>query len=69
MIEIRDCRGSLVCKGDAASGLVEHLYQHCKVRMHLAIDACIVIERDGITTKITRINAQSFHVISRVSAA
>ena len=62
MVELRDASGSLICKGDASTGLIEHIYKRCKTQTHLAIGGYIVIERDDIATKITRISTLHFQI-------
>ena len=62
MVELRDASGSLICKGDASTGLVEHIYKRCKTQTHLAIGGYIIIERDGVATKITRISTLHFEI-------
>lgn len=62
MVELRDTNGSLICKGDASTGLIEHIYKRCKTQTHLAIGGYIIIERDGVATKITRISTLHFEI-------
>lgn len=69
MVDVRDIRGHLICRGDAATGLVEHRYKHCTVRTYLDVGASITVEQDGIVTKITRINNRNFRVSSHCLAA
>lgn len=62
MVELRDAGGSLICKGDASTGLIEHIYKRCKTQTHLAIGGYIIIERGGVATKITRISTLHFEI-------
>ncbi|ANX01838.1 hypothetical protein TSYNTROPHJE_01950 [Tepidanaerobacter syntrophicus] len=69
MEDIRDFNGRLVCKADAATGLVEVAYKRCKTSTQIPIGGTLKIERDGVVTIIKRINDAAFHVESYVCAA
>jgi hypothetical protein len=69
MKEIRDCKGRLACKGDAATGLIESMYRGQKTQTILAVGAYLIIERDGVVTVITRISLTAFKVESHAGAA
>lgn len=67
--EIRDCKGRIACKGDAATGVIETLYKGCKTRSRLPVGEDFIIEREGIRTTVTRISISAFKVESRAYAA
>ena len=52
MEEIRDCKGRLACKGNAATGFVEAMYKGQKTRTTLSIGERFTIEREGVVTEI-----------------
>lgn len=66
---IRDCKGRVACKGDAATGDVESAYKGHKTRTRLSIGEVFTIERDDIITKVTRISTTAFRVESHARAA
>jgi len=69
MQDIKDCKGRLTCKADAATGTVEHAYKGCKTTSRLAIGGSVSIERDAVVTIVTRISATAFQVDSYTLAA
>ena len=64
MEEIRDCKGRLVCKGDAQTGEIESIYKGNRTRTCLAVGKSFIVQRDGITTEITRTSNSSLQVQS-----
>ena len=69
MKDIRDFNGRLVCKADAATGLIKIAYKQYKTSTQIPIGGTLKIERDGVVTIIKRINDAAFHVESYVCAA
>mgnify|MGYP000293688478 CR=1 FL=1 len=69
MEEIRDCKGRLACKGNAATGFVEAMYKGQKTRATLSIGDKFTIEREGVVTDVIRVSATAFKVESHACAA
>jgi len=69
MQDIKDCKGRLACKADAATGAVEQAYKGCKTSTQLPVGGSLTIERDAIVTVITRISPTNFQVDSHPLAA
>lgn len=66
MIDIYDCKNRLICKGNPVTGFVETKYQKQVTRTRLQIHDCIIIERDRVLTKITRIDNEQFKIESKI---
>lgn len=64
---IYDCKGRLVCKGDPVTGFIEIKYQKQTMRTTIPPNTSLVIEREKIWTKITRVDNQHFRVESKVT--
>ena len=62
MEEIRDCKGRLACKGNAATGFVEAIYKGQKTRTTLPVGETFTIEREGVVTKVIRISTTAFKI-------
>lgn len=69
MEEIRDCRGRLVCRVDASTGIVEMRYKGLWTKIRLAPGSVITIEREGVVTTVTRTHQPPFSVESHDRAA
>ncbi|KPU44493.1 hypothetical protein OXPF_19870 [Oxobacter pfennigii] len=69
MEDIRDCKGRIACKVNAATGLVEVVYKRCKTSTQIPAGGTLRIERDGVVTIVTRSSDSAFHVESHVNAA
>ena len=69
MEDIRDCKGRLACKGDAATGFVETAYKGQKTRTFLSVGSEFIIEREGVVTKVMRVTVCDFHIDSYIVAA
>ena len=69
MEDIRDCRGRLTCKGDAATGFVESVYHGVKFCTTLSVGAEFAVEREGVVTIITRTTDSAFRIVSYIDAA
>ena len=66
MINIYDCKDRLVCKGDPATGFVESKYQKQTMRTMLPLKTCLIIEREHVWTRITRVSNTKFRVESKI---
>lgn len=64
MLTIKDCLGHIVCKANTATGLIEMKYKKIKMSSVLPVGGSCVVERDNITTQITRVNTSVFDVKS-----
>lgn len=64
MEEIRDCRGRLVCKVDASTGIVEMQYKDLRTEIRLSPGSVMTIEREGAVTTVTRTHQPPFSVES-----
>lgn len=69
MEDIRDCRGRLVCKADAPTGIVEMQYKGLRTETRLSPGSMMIIEREGVVTTVTRTHQPSFSVESHDRAA
>lgn len=69
MVEIRDYRGRLACKGNASTGFIEALYKGQKVRTTLSIGEVFSVERDGVLTEVERVSTRAFKIESHIIAA
>lgn len=69
MVEIRDCKDRLACKGNAETGLVEAMYKGQTTRTRLSLGEVFTIERDGVITNVTRISRTAFQVESQMKIA
>lgn len=69
MEEIRDCKGRLACKGNAATGFVEAIYKGQKTRTTLPVGETFTIEREGVVIKVIRISTTAFKIESYACAA
>lgn len=68
MVKIRDSLGRLICMADTATGLIETKYRDLTVYFTLSIGSSYTVTRDGITTRITRIDTSHF-LVSSIAAA
>ena len=66
VIDIYDCKQRLVCRGDPSTGFVETKYQKQITKTILPLKMYLIIERDRVWTKITRVNNVDFHVESKL---
>lgn len=64
MLTIKDCLGHVVCKANTATGVIEMKDKNIKMRSVLPVGGSCIVERDNITTRITRINTSVFDVKS-----
>ena len=67
MEQIRDCAGRLVCSFDASTGELIQSYKKCRIRTILHSGDTFFIEREGIRTAITRIQASAVKVESKIT--
>lgn len=56
MEPIRDCKGRIVCMGNAKTGSLEVLYRKQRTITQIPSNGTIRIDREEVTTIITRIN-------------
>lgn len=64
METIRDCRGRVVCKVNAADGTVETRYGRLRVLTRVAIGESYCVERESTITWVTRESEKRFTVKS-----
>lgn len=69
MEDIRDCRGRLVCKADAPTGIVEMQYKGLRTETCLSPGSAMTIEREGIVTTVTRSHQPPFSMESHSRVA
>lgn len=64
MLTIKDCLGHVVCKANTTTGAIEMKYKKIKMSSVLPVGGSCIVERDNITTQITRVNTSVFDVKS-----
>ena len=69
MDEYRDCKGHLVCKADARTGIVEIQHKDRAVKMTVPIGESFTVTLRDTETVMTRINDLTFDVRSYTRAA
>ena len=66
MINMYDCKNRLVCRGDPQTGYIETKYQKQTTRTTLPLKTSLIIEREHVWTKITRVSNTQFRVDSKI---
>lgn len=69
MDEYRDCKGHLVCKADAQTGLVEIQYRDRAVKMTVPVGESFTVTLRDTETVMTRSSNRTFDVRSCPRAA
>lgn len=69
MVEYRDCKGHLVCKADAQTGIVEIQHKDRAVKMTVPIGESFTVTLRDTVTVMTRISTMAFDVKSHPRAA
>lgn len=64
MLTIKDCSGRTVCKANTTTGHIEMKYKNLKLCAAIPVGGTCIVERDNITTQITRTNTSVFDVKS-----
>lgn len=69
MVEYRDCKGHLVCKADALTGIVEVPHKDRAVKMTVSVGESFTVTLRDTVTVMTRISNLTFDVRSHTRAA
>ena len=64
MLTIKDCSGGIVCKANTPTGHIEMKYENLRLFAAIPIGGTCIVERDNITTQITRTDTSVFDVKS-----